>query len=217
MRTLFLNPNSSDEITATLRRHIARCGWHADEWEVAKVEGAPRIIGTALENAQAVEALDRRLCSLRAGFDRVVVMSSLDTGYDIVRGQLGDAAFGFTRSVLAQHRSLGRKLQVITFDMSMTALYERAFDATGHGSVVGNWRVLDAMPAAVAARPDDALAELRRRCRELEPASQDKIFVVGAVGLELAAALRAEGLHSVIDPVADLLAWLRAAESSASG
>lgn len=210
MRTLFLNPNSSDEITATLRRHIGRCGWPAERWDVAKVEGAPRIIGSAMENEQAAKALDQSLPALCAGFDRVVMMSSVDTGYDIARRQLGEAAFGFTRSVLAHHDKLGRKLQVITFDKDMTALYERAFEATGHGAVVGNWQVLDIAPADAAARPEAALGLLRSLCRELGAASDRRIFVVGAVGLELAASLRQEGMDLLIDPVSDLLAWLGA-------
>lgn len=216
MRTLFLNPNSSDEITGTLRRHIARCGWPATDWDVAKVEGAPRIIGSALENDQAAKALDQSLPALCVGFDRVVMMSSVDTGYDIARRYLGSAAFGFTRSVLAQHHALGQKLQVVTFDKDMTALYERTFDATCHRSVIGHWKVLDLMPAAVAARPGNALAAVRDLCDELADASTDRIFVVGAVGLELAATLREEGMHSLINPVSDLLDWLRAAGSNIS-
>lgn len=214
MRTLFLNPNSSDRITATLRRHIERCGGPCGRWDVAQVEGAPRIIGSAQENEQAAKALDRSLPALCAGFDRVVMMSSVDTGYDMARRHMGDAAFGFTRSVLARHRRLGRKLQVITFDKDMTQLYERAFDATGHASVVGRWRVLDDLtPASVAAHPDAAIAAVRQLGRALAASSPDGIFVVGAVGLELAATLRDEGLHSLIDPVSDLLAWLGAARS----
>lgn len=86
MKTLFLNPNSSEEITATLRRHIGRCGWPADRWEVAKVDDAPRIIGTASQNAEAEAALERALPALSNGFDRVVMMSSVDTGYDSPTG-----------------------------------------------------------------------------------------------------------------------------------
>lgn len=41
MRTLFLNPNSSEEITSTLRHQVERCGWPADRWEVLKVDEAP--------------------------------------------------------------------------------------------------------------------------------------------------------------------------------
>lgn len=208
MKTLFLNPNSSDEITATLRRHIARCGWPAERWDVAKVEGSPRIIGSATQNAEAEAALKPALPAASAGFDRVVMMSSVDTGYEIARRRFGDAAFGFTRSVLAQQRRLGRQLQVVTFDKDMTPLYEAAFAATGNGAVVAGWTVIDLKPVAVAMDAARALEELRAICRRLSPTSPNAIFVVGAVGLELVMQLRRDSVEGLVDPVADLLAWL---------
>ena len=211
MRTLFLNPNSSDRITATLRRHIRRGGWPADRWAVTKVAKGPGIIGSAQQNAEAEAALARALPQLSAGFDRVVTMSSVDTGYEIARRRFGAAAHGFTRSVLGQHCRLGQRLQVVTFDAEMTSLYEHAFEATGFCSVVADWRVIDMKPALVAGRPQAALDELRQVCRGLAGASATRIFVVGAVGLDLAASLRQEGMATVIDPVQDLLAWLAAA------
>jgi Asp/Glu/hydantoin racemase len=210
MKTLFLNPNSSDVITATLRRHIERCGWPVDRWDVKKVEGAPQIIGSLAQNAEAEAALVRELPALSVGFDRVVMMSSLDTGYEIARQRFGDTAFGFTRSVLAQHRRLDHRLQIVTFDRDMTPLYEQAFETAGHSAIVAGWTVLDLTPAAVAARPQAALDEVRAVGRRLGEASTHPIFIVGAVGLELAAQLRSEGMTGLVDPVADLLAWLAA-------
>jgi Asp/Glu/hydantoin racemase len=211
MKTLFLNPNSSGEITATLRRHIERSGWPDQRWDVRKVENAPRIIGSLALNAEAEAALERELPALSAGFDRIVMMSSLDTGYEIARQRFGDATFGFTRSVLAQHRGLDQQLQIVTFDKDMTQLYERAFEVTGHRAVVASWTVLDLMPASVAAQPQVALDELRAVCCRLATASTHQIFVVGAVGLALAAQLRRDGMNGIIDPVADLVKWLGAA------
>lgn len=208
MKTLFLNPNSSDEITATIRRHVARGGWPAQCWAVAKVDGAPRIIGSAADNALAEAALAAALPTLGAGFERIVTMSSIDTGLAIAKRQFGAAAFGFTRSVLARHARLGQRLQIVTFDREMTAIYEAAFDATGHGEVVDGWSVIDCNPSTIAARPQVALPDLRERCERMGRGRP--IFVVGAVGLELAASLRAKGMTQVIDPVADLLAWIAA-------
>ncbi|VTU38609.1 aspartate/glutamate racemase family protein [Variovorax sp. RA8] len=211
MKTLFLNPNSSEEITATLRRHIGRCGWPADRWEVAKVDDAPRIIGTASQNAEAEAALERALPALSNGFDRVVMMSSVDTGYDVAHRLFGDEAYGFTRSVLAQHRRLGQQLQIVTFDKAMTALYASTVEATGHRAVVAGWTVVDRLPAAVAAQPSLALEELRTVCRDLARTSMHPIFVVGAVGLALTDELRKDGMTGLVDPVADLLGWLGSA------
>lgn len=208
MRTLFLNPNSSAEITSTLRRHVERCGWPADRWEILKVDDAPRIIGSVSQNAEAEAAVERALPVLSRGFDRVVMMSSLDTGYHIARQRLGDEAYGFTRSVFSQHRRLGRQLQIITFDKSMTSLYESAIDATGHRMVVAGWTVVDLEPAAIAAQPSLALEKLRTACRDLASTSIHPIFVVGAVGLALTEELRRVGMTGLVDPVSDLLAWL---------
>ena len=205
-RTLFLNPNSSREITATLRRHIARGGWPSGCWAAAEVEAAPRIIGSAADNARAEAALACALPGLSEGFDRVVAMSSVDTGYEIVRERFGDAAHGFTRSVLALHRKRGHRLDIVTFDRGMTALYEAAFEATGHAGTIDGWQVIDLAPAVIAAQPEIALDALRERCEGF--GWRQPVFVVGVVGIGLAAGLRDAGMRQVIDPVADLLAWL---------
>ena len=208
MKTLFLNPNSSEEITATLRRHIGRGGWPVNWWEVAKVDDAPRIIGSASQNAEAEAAVERALPALSNGFDRVVMMSSVDTGYDTARRRFGDQAYGFTRSVLAQHHRLGQQLQIVTFDKAMTALYESTVEAAGHRAVVAGWTVIDRVPSAVAAQPSLALEELHTVCGDLAKTSWHPIFVVGAVGLALTEELRSNGMTGLVDPVSDLLRWL---------
>ncbi len=104
--------------------------------------------------------------------------------------------------------SLGQQLQIVTFDKDMTSLYESAFEATGHGTAVAGWTVIDLMQAAVAAQPKLALEELHAACRHLAEASTHPIFVVRAVGLELTEQLRRGGMAGLVDPVSDLLAWL---------
>jgi Asp/Glu/hydantoin racemase len=139
------------------------------------------------------------------------MMSSVDTGYDIAQRCFGDEAYGFTRSVLAQHRRLGQQLQIVTFDKAMTALYESTVEATGHRAVVAGWTVVDRVPAAVAAQPSLALEELHTVCRDLARTSMHPIFVVGTVGLALTEELRRHGMEGLIDPVSDLLGWLGSA------
>lgn len=104
---------------------------------------------------------------------------------------------------------LGNRLQVVTFDKNMTALYEHAFDATGCRAVVAGWMVVDVMPAKVAKRPAVAVDELQSVCRRLSKTSTDPIFVVGAVGLALTERMREDGFLGLVDPVSDLLAWLK--------
>ena len=209
MRTLFLNPNSSEAITNILRRQIAAQGLPLADYDVRQLDGAPRIIGSAADNALAQVLLEERFTTLTNGFQRLVMMSSLDTGFEAACRLGGIEVHGFTRSVLAQHRRLGQQLQAITFDASMTSLYRALFESGAHKGVVQSITALPLAPGDVAGAREAALAALRTLCRQLMQASPVPVFIVGAVGLELGEVLRQEGFGQVIDPVADLVAHLQ--------
>lgn len=209
MKTLFLNPNSSEAITNILRHQIAAQGLPLADYDVRQLDGAPRIIGSAADNALAEALLEERFRTLTSGFQRLVMMSSLDTGFEAAQRLGGIEVHGFTRSVLAQHRRLGQQLQAMTFDASMTPLYSALFDSGAHKGVVQSITALPLAPGDVAGAKEAALAALRTLCRQLVQASPSPVFIVGAVGLELGEVLRQEGFGQVIDPVADLVAYLQ--------
>lgn len=209
MRTLFLNPNSSDAITETLRRQIAAQGLLPTSYEVRQLDGAPRIIGSTQENAQAQALLEERYKELTSGFTRLVMMSSLDTGFDAACRLGGVDVYGFTRSVLAWHRCQAQQLQAITFDASMTSLYQSLFATKENVGIVKHITVLPLAPSDVARDRDAVLDSLRKMCRQLTNSSFAPIFIVGAVGLEFGEVLRQEGFQQVIDPVANLIAYLQ--------
>lgn len=209
MKTLFLNPNSNDAITGTLRRQIAAQGLLPTSYEVRQLDGAPQIIGSTQENAQAQALIEARYTELTRGFTRLVMMSSLDTGFDAARCLGGVEVYGFTRGVLAWHRSQAQQLQAITFDASMTSLYQALFATEENEGVVKHMTVLPLAPGDVAGARDAVLDSLRKMCRQLADCSSAPIFIVGAVGLEFGELLRQEGYQQVIDPVANLIAYLQ--------
>lgn len=212
MRTLFLNPNSSEAITDTLMRQIAAQGLDPASYEVCQLKGAPKIIGSAQENAMAVALLEEQFKTLTSGFSRLVMMSSLDTGFEAARRLGGIEVQGFTRSVLARHRHLQQRLQTITFDTSMTSLYRALFQAAEHQGVVQSISVVPLAPGDVMHRRNAVLESLRKTCQKLAESCPEPIFIVGAVGLDLGQVLRQEGLTQVIDPIADLVAHLQSLE-----
>jgi Asp/Glu/hydantoin racemase len=212
MRTLFLNPNSSEAITTTLRRQISAQGLPCADYDVRKLDGAPQIIGSAGDNALAQALLEERFKTLTNGFQRLVMMSSLDTGFEVARRFGGIEVHGFTRSVLARHRHLGQHLQAITFDAAMTPLYRALFESREHEEVVQSITALPLAPNDVASARQAALDTLRKLCRQQAQAPAAPIFIVGVVGLELGEVLRQEGFGQVIDPVADLVAHLQSIE-----
>ena len=209
MKTLFLNPNSSQAITEILQRQIAAHGLKPAEYEVRQLDGAPKIIGSVQDNALAQALVEERFETLTSGFARMVMMSSLDTGFKVAQSLGGIEVHGFTRSVLARHRRLGQCLQAITFDASMTSLYRALFESQENEGVVQSIAVLPLAPGDVAHAREAVLDALCKLCQQLAQTSAAPIFIVGAVGLELGEVLRQEGFGQVIDPVADLLAHLQ--------
>lgn len=212
MKTLFLNPNSNDAITDTLRRQIAAQGLLPASYEVCQLAGAPKIIGSLQQNLEAQRVLKIEYKALTQGFTRLVMMSSLDTGFEAARDVGEIEVHGFTRSVLAWHRSQAQQLQAITFDPSMTSLYEALFAIRENQGVVVHISTLPLAPEEVESSWDAVLSSLRRLCRQMTDASSTPIFIVGAVGLELGEALRQEGFNQVIDPVANLITHLQSAD-----
>jgi Asp/Glu/hydantoin racemase len=90
----------------------------------------------------------------------------------------------------------------------MTPLYQALFSTKGCDGVVRRISTVPISPAAVAGSEDGlALNAVRELCRTVRATPDAPIFIVGAVGLDMAETLRAEGLP-IIDPVADLLARL---------
>lgn len=207
MKTLFLNPNASVATTATLRRFIERAGWPAGIWQACRLEGAPELIGSVEDNLRAEQVLAERLPALAAGADRVVLMSSLDTGFAIARRKLACPVFGFTRGVLAHRHAQGQRLQALTFGHAMASSYEEIFCAGAHAGVVESHTTLEVGPHAAVAGRERTFAAVQETCERLAGTSPSPIFLVGVIGLDMAVELRSRGLP-LIDPVADLLRWL---------
>ncbi|MES2633269.1 MAG: aspartate/glutamate racemase family protein [Pseudomonadota bacterium] len=209
MKTLFLNPNSSERVTAALHTAISRAGGVEGHWETRLLSGGPNVISSAADNRIAEQAVAAQLPALADEFDRIVLMSSLDTGYAVARQMLGSRVFGFTRSALAWQRLQGRRLQAITFGQEMAPLYETIFCDGEAAGVVQAHEVCPSSPLTLALADDErSVRELATVCERVYAASRTPVFVIGAVVLELATRVREQGRPWIIDPVADLLALL---------
>jgi hypothetical protein len=208
VKTLFLNPNGSDAVTAQLLDAIRRAGGLQEAWEVRKLAGAPEIIASANDNERATVLLQRSLPALAQEFERLVLMSSLDTGYELAAQVAPGRVFGFTRGVLALHHRRGTPLQAVTFGADMRGLYAELF-AQEEGAVESHG-VFDAGPHVVSgAGAQDQFGAIASLCDRLHARSPAPVFLVGAVMLPLADQLRAARRPWIIDPVADLLEFLR--------
>lgn len=212
MKTLFLNPNSNDEITNVMRRQISAQVLPSAKYDIQNIKDAPNIICSAQDDAIAQELLSRNFRDITSGFTRLVLMSSIDTGYQLACSINSIEVHGFTRSILARYKHLGKGLRAITFDPSMTFLYREIFESHPYLGVVQSINVLPLAPSAVANDKHHVLNTLNDLCWKLSQTSNTPIFIVGAVGLQFGEELRREGLNLVIDPISDLIDHLRYVE-----
>lgn len=206
MKTLFLNPNASAAVTQMMRERVA-ARRPPFAWEMQCVAGAPEVIASPADNAHAETVLRERLPALVAGWERLVLMSSLDTGCAVAAAALpGVRVRGFTRGVLQALAAQATRVHVLTFDAAMAPLYDALFATAGGAAVVASRTAFDAAPAALLRPGGQALRErLAAACDALHAADGRPVFIVGALALAVADVLRAHGRPWIVDPLASLL------------
>jgi len=209
MRTVFLNPNSNAQLARRFEERIEAAGGVPGDWAVRCVPQAPHVITSPAEDRAAATATLNSVCAQGQAFDRVVLMSSVDTGYQEIRRLPGLHVFGFTRSVLGWHRAMGTRLQVVTFGIAMSAQYESIFRDEGNESVVQGHTVIEVSPAHLADGASSVSTEVASVCDLRHAASGTPVFLVGALALDLSDRLRGDSRCWIVDPIADLLAFLR--------
>jgi Asp/Glu/hydantoin racemase len=209
MRTLFLNPNASTAVTALLRQRVAAAR-PAFVWDLRCIEQAPEVIASAADHTEAEIALAARLPALAARWQRLVLMSSLDTGHALAMRLLpGVHVEGFTRAVLARQGRMDRRVHVLTFGAPMKPLYAQLFADAGAAALVARHAVCDIAAGSLLQPGAEALrAKVASVCDALHGAEPLPVFIVGALALPLADQLRAAGRPWIVDPIADLLASL---------
>lgn len=209
MRVLFLNPNSSEAITKSFEQAIAQHIQPQCQFEVRRTPDAPTVISSDEENLASETLLLASIPPLLDHYDKVVLMSSVDTGFETLAPLAPDTVVGFTRAVLQHHINQAQPLQLITFDPAMTPLYQRIIDEL-HAAppLIMNHEVLAIAPNAVANQEAQTLQQLKRLCTDMTKRYTSPIFIVGAVGIRFADQLRTHHGWPIVDPIHDLLAYL---------
>jgi len=208
MRILFLNPNSSEAITKSFAQAIAQHIQPQCRFEVRRTPEAPTVISSDEENLASETLLLASIPPLLDDYDKVVLMSSVDTGFEVLAPLAPDVVVGFTRAVLLHHIHQAQPLQLITFDPAMTPLYQKIIDELHASPLITNHEVLAIAPNAVANQEAQTLQQLERLCTDMTKRYTSPIFIVGAVGLRFADQLRTHHGWPIVDPIHDLLAYL---------
>lgn len=165
MRIALVNPNTSTDTTAAMRRIALQ--WAAG----AEVVGLTAPFGAALvtdaaalaEAAQAVEALAPTL----AAFDAVVVSAFGDPGRDALRARLPVPVTGIAEAAMREAAAGGRTFAVATTTPNLREAIAVRAAREGHATFLGTW--------ATSGDPVALMADRRRLTNALEAACRAAI------------------------------------------
>ncbi len=115
MRILVINPNSSVEMTQSIRDSLERIKRIDTDLEVVRLEDAPISIESATDGAMSIPPLlDRVRWANREQFDAVIIACFSDPGLEPAREVSEALVLGIQQTTLAVATMLGHKYSILT-------------------------------------------------------------------------------------------------------
>jgi len=115
MRILVINPNSSIEMTQSIRETLERIKRPDTSVEVVRLENAPNAIESATDGAMSVPfLLDRVRWANQEKFDAVIIACFSDPGLEPAREVSDTLVLGIQQATLAVASMLGHKYSILT-------------------------------------------------------------------------------------------------------
>ncbi len=129
-----INPNSSAGVTARIAAAARAAALPGDAFKVISAEGAPELIVTPEDTAQAVGAVLAAAKQHVAGMDGIVLASFGDTGLAELRARVDVPVVGIARAALSAAAALGERFAMVTFAPAMVPSLHQIIAETGHGA-----------------------------------------------------------------------------------
>jgi allantoin racemase len=214
MRLLFLNPNTSPNLTeagAKVARRIARV-----DTEILPATGrfGARYITTRAAAAIAGHAALDAFARQKDGIDVVLLACFGDPGLFALRELAEVPVVGMAEASCRMASTLGRKFSIVTGGRRWGPMLEEFVSAIGLADSLSSVRTIALLGDEIAARPDAALASLAACCTEAAEEDGADAVILGGLGL---AGLAEQIADKVPIPVIDnVVAGIRVAEAAAA-
>ena len=184
MRILVINPNSSVEMTESIRDALERIKRKDTDAEVVRLEGAPISIESATDGAMSVPALLERVrWANRECFDAVIIACFSDPGLEPAREVSEVLVLGIQQTTLAVATMLGHKYTILTPLSSRIASKEQDVRRFRLDASCASVRALDLSVSQTEEDPELT----KRRVKEVARAAieQDgaEIVILGCAGM----------------------------------
>ncbi len=184
MKILVVNPNSSVEMTQSIREALERIRRPDTVVEVVRLENGPSSIESATDGAMSTPLLlDRIRWANQEDFDAVIVACFSDPGLEPAREVSGILVLGIQQTTLAIAATLGHKYSILTPLSSRIASKEQDVRRFRVDSACASVRALDLSVSQTEGDPELT----KRRVKEVARAAieQDgaEVIILGCAGM----------------------------------
>ena len=184
MKILVINPNSSVEMTQSIREALERIRRPDTVVEVVRLENGPSSIESATDGAMSTPLLlDRIRWANQEGFDVIIVACFSDPGLEPAREVSGILVLGIQQTTLAIAATLGHKYSILTPLSSRIASKEQDVRRFRVDSACASVRALDLSVSQTEGDPELT----KRRVKEVARAAieQDgaEVIILGCAGM----------------------------------
>ncbi|MEE8592566.1 MAG: aspartate/glutamate racemase family protein [Candidatus Bipolaricaulota bacterium] len=184
MKILVVNPNSSVEMTQSIREALERIRRPDTVVEVVRLENGPSSIESATDGAMSTPLLlDRIRWANQEGFDAIIVACFSDPGLEPAREVSGILVLGIQQTTLAIAATLGHKYSILTPLSSRIASKEQDVRRFRVDSACASVRALDLSVSQTEGDPELT----KRRVKEVARAAieQDgaEVIILGCAGM----------------------------------
>ena len=214
MRLLFLNPNTSPNLTeaaAQVARNVAR-----PDTEILTATGrfGARYITTRATAAIAGHAALDAFARQKEGVDVVLLACFGDPGLFALRELARVPVVGMAEASCHMASTLGRKFSIVTGGHRWGPMLEELVEAIGLADKLASVRAVAPSGDEIAAKPEAALAGLAAACTRAAEDDGAETVILGGLGLAGLAELLVD---KVPVPVVDnVVAGIRMAEATAA-
>ncbi|HJZ30643.1 MAG TPA: aspartate/glutamate racemase family protein [Hyphomicrobiaceae bacterium] len=215
MRLLFLNPNTSGELTelgAAVARRVAR-----PDTEIVPATGqfGARYITTRASAAIAAHAALAAFADCGQNVDAVLIACFGDPGLLALRELAPVPVVGMAEASCHVAASRGRTFSILTGGPRWGPMLEEFVAALGLGARLASVRTVAPSGADIAANPEAALDAIATACQLAAEADGAEVVILGGLGLAgLAERIADEVPIPVIDNVVAAVGFAEAAAAS---
>lgn len=184
MRILVINPNSSTEMTRSIRETLERIKRPDASVDVIRLENAPSAIESATDGAMAVPyLLEKVRWANQKNFDAVIIACFSDPGLEPAREVSEALVLGIQQATLAVASMLGHKYSILTPLSVRIPSKEQDIRRFRMESACASIRALDLSVAETEANPELTKSRVKDVSRAAIEQDGAEVVILGCAGM----------------------------------